>query len=110
MRRRGDGHHVPVEAFASVYVDMAATSRAVRTAVAAVPLPEGVVRADVDDRSVSDTFGCRIAVDLSGDFDEARDGLAIARQYARALSDELSVPVFALPDLLCLDAPDRFLQ
>ncbi|TFV60966.1 hypothetical protein E4P42_01885 [Mycobacterium sp. PS03-16] len=99
-----------MEAFASVYVDMAATSPAIRSAVAAVPLPEGVLRADVDDRSVSDTFGCRVAVDLSGDFDEARDGLTIARQYARALSAELNVPVFALPDLLCLDAPERFLQ
>jgi hypothetical protein len=99
-----------VEAFASVYVDMAATPSAVRAAVADLPRPDGVVEIVVDDRSVTDTFGCRIAVDLTGTFDEQRDGLAIARDYASKLSTALGVPAFAFPDLLRLDSPHRFLQ
>ena len=99
-----------VEAFASVYVDMAASPAAVRAAVADLGRPDGVLEVVVDDRSVTDTFGCRIAVDLNGDFDEQRDGLTIARAYARALSGVLGVPAFALHDLLRLDSPHRFLQ
>lgn len=99
-----------MEAFASVYVDMAASSAAVHAAVAAVPLPDGVARVTVDDRAVTDTFGCRIAVDLTGTFDERRDGLSIARGYARMLSEELRLEVFALHDLMALDEPGRFLQ
>lgn len=99
-----------VEAFASIYVDMAASSAAVHAAVAALPLPDGVARVVVDDRAVTDTFGCRIAVDLTGTFDERRDGLSIARGYARRLSAELRVPAFALHDLMVLDEPGRFLQ
>lgn len=105
-----DGDHDPVEAFASVYVDMAATAAAVRAAVAELPRPDGVVNVIVDDRSVTDTFGCRIAVDLTGTFDEHRDGLAIARDYAERLSAVLGVPAFAFHDLLRLDSPHRFLQ
>jgi hypothetical protein len=89
---------------------MAASSAAVRSAVAALPRPDGVVEIAVDDRSVTDTFGCRIAVDLTGTFDEQRDGLSIARQYAKSLSAALGVPAFAFPDLLELDSPHRFLQ
>ena len=99
-----------MDAFTSVYVDMSASSSAVHAAVAALSLPDGVGRAMVDDRSVTDTFGCRIAVDLTGTFDERRDGLAIARGYARRLSAELRLPAFAFHDLLHLDSPERFLQ
>lgn len=99
-----------MEAFASVYVDMAASPGAVRAAVTELPLPDGVLEAVVDDRSVTDTFGCRIAVDLTGTFDEQHDGLTIAREYARQLSALLGVPAFAFPDLLRLDSPHRFLQ
>lgn len=99
-----------MEAFASVYVDMAASSAAVHAAVAAVPLPDGVAQVTVDDRAVTDTFGCRIAVDLTGTFDERRDGLSIARGYARRLAAELEVPAYALHDLIALDEPGRFLQ
>ena len=97
-----------MESFVSVYVDMSASPTAVRTAVEAVPHPDGVTSVAVDDRSVSDTFGCRIAIDLVGDFDEKREGLDIARRYAAAVSAKLGVPAFY--DLLRLDSPGRFLQ
>jgi hypothetical protein len=70
----------------SVYVDMAATADAVRAAVAELPKPRGVFEVTVDCNSVTDTFGCRIAVDLTGSFDEQTEGLAIARGYAEQLS------------------------
>jgi hypothetical protein len=50
--------------------------------------------------SVTDTFGCRIAVDLTGTFDEQTEGLAIARRYAEQLSLALGVPAFPFYDLL----------
>lgn len=92
-------------AFVSVYVDMSALPNEVRTAVDRLPLPEGVVSVSVDDTLLTDTFGCRIAVDLTGTFDERADGPELARQYARALSDELGVPAYAFYDLLRRDYP-----
>ncbi len=55
------------------------------------PTPEGVFEVTVDCNSVTDTFGCRIAVDLTGTFDEQSEGLAIARRYAEQLSLALGV-------------------
>ena len=52
-----------MDAFVSVYVDMGARVDQVRAAVEALPLPDGVVEAKVDGEAVTDTFGCRIAVD-----------------------------------------------
>jgi hypothetical protein len=92
-------------AFVSVYVDMSALPNEVRTAVDRLPLPEGVVSVSVDDTLLTDTFGCRIAVDLTGTFDERADGPELARRYARALSDELGVPAYAFYDLLRRDYP-----
>jgi hypothetical protein len=94
-----------MKAFVSVYVDMAATADSVRAAVAELPKPKGVFDVAVDCRSVTDTFGCRIAVDLTGTFDEQGEGLAIARVYAEQLSAALGVPVFAFYDLLRRDHP-----
>jgi hypothetical protein len=92
-----------MEAFVSVYVDMAATADAVRAAVAELPNPKGVFEITVDRNSVTDTFGCRIAVDLTGTFDEQTEGLAIARRYAEQLSLALGVPAFPFYDLLRRD-------
>lgn len=89
----------------SVYVDMAATADAVRAAVAELPKPRGVFDVQVDCSSVTDTFGCRIAVDLTGTFDEKIEGLAIARRYAEQLSLVLGVPAFPFYDLLRRDHP-----
>ena len=94
-----------MDAFVSVYVDMAATAAAVRAAVAELPNPEGVFEVTVDCNSVTDTFGCRIAVDLTGTFDEQTEGLAIGRRYAEQLSLALGVPVFPFYDLLRRDHP-----
>jgi hypothetical protein len=94
-----------MEAFGSVYVDMAATSDSVRADVDELPIPRGVFDVTVDCNSVTDTFGCRIAVDLTGTFDEQAEGLAIARGYAEQLSATLSVPVFPFYDLLRRDHP-----
>jgi hypothetical protein len=58
-----------MDAFVSVYVDMGARADDVRAAVDALPLPEGVDEAKVDGGAITDTFGCRIAVDLTGTFD-----------------------------------------
>jgi len=69
-----------MDSFVSVYVDMAAGADAVRAAVAKLANPRGVLKVTVDDTAVSDTFGCRIAVDLTGTFDEQTEGLAIARR------------------------------
>lgn len=92
-------------AFVSVYVDMSALPSAVRSAVSRLPLPEGVVSATVDDTLLTDTFGCRIAVDLTGTFDEQAEGPGLARQYASLLSEALGVPAYAFYDLLRLDYP-----
>lgn len=92
-----------MDSFVSVYVDMAATADAVRAAVAELPKPKGVVEVTVDGSSVTDTFGCRIAVDLTGTFDEQTEGLAIARRYAERLSLALGVPAFPFYDLLRRD-------
>lgn len=94
-----------MDAFVSVYVDMGARADEVRAAVDALPLPAGVVEAKVDGEAVTDTFGCRIAVDLTGTFDEKADGLAIAREYAASLSASLGVPAYAFYDLLRRDYP-----
>jgi hypothetical protein len=94
-----------VGAFVSVYVDMSAQPSEVRAAVSRLPLPAGVVRADVDDTLLTDTFGCRIAVDLTGTFDERTEGPELARRYARMLTDALGVPAYAFYDLLRRDYP-----
>ncbi|GAY14766.1 hypothetical protein [Mycobacterium sp. shizuoka-1] len=93
-----------MRSFVSVYVDWAATVEQVRTAVAALRAPAGVHRIDVVE--AGDTLGCRIAVDLTGDFDEQRDGPRIARSYAAALSEALGVPAFALHDLILVGRSD----
>ncbi|TPG28267.1 hypothetical protein [Mycolicibacterium hodleri] len=94
-----------MDAFVSVYVDMGARADDVRAAVDALPLPSGVVEAKVYGEAVTDTFGCRMAVDLTGTFDEKVDGLTIARGYAAELSAVLGVPAFAFYDLLRRDYP-----
>ncbi|MDX1889659.1 hypothetical protein [Mycolicibacterium sp. 050158] len=94
-----------MDAFVSVYVDMGARVDEVRAAVDALPLPDGVVAATVYGEALTDTFGCRIAVDLTGTFDEKADGLVIAREYAAGLSAALGVPAFAFYDLLRRDYP-----
>ncbi|MDT5364980.1 MAG: hypothetical protein QOC69_6742 [Mycobacterium sp.] len=94
-----------MDAFVSVYVDMAARADDVRVAVAELPKPHGVVEVKVDCDAITDTFGCRIAVDLTGTFDERTEGLAIARAYAADLSAALGVPAFAFYDLLRRDYP-----
>ena len=84
----------------SVYVDMSATEDAVRAAVAVLPRPVGVLDVDVDCSAVSDTFGCKIVVELTGTFDEQGEGPIIARDYAKQLATAIGVPAFALYDLL----------
>ncbi|MDF2826697.1 MAG: hypothetical protein K0R68_4105 [Mycobacterium sp.] len=84
-----------------MYVDSSAKVEAVRSAVSALPVPHGVSHASVVG---TDTFGCRIAVDLSGDFDAAQ-GPSIARGYAEGLRGLLGVPVYCLADLLMRDYP-----
>jgi hypothetical protein len=90
--------------FVSVYVDWAATVEHVRAVTKGLPLPAGVLRVDVVE--AGDTFGCRIAVDLTGEFDERREGPRIARSYAAALSEALAVPAFALNDLILVGRSD----
>ena len=87
-----------VRGFVSVYVDWAATEDQVRAATAQLPKPADVFVVKVV--ALADTFGCRIAVDLTGGFDEKRDGRRIARAYAAQLSEALAVPAFALHDLI----------
>jgi hypothetical protein len=94
-----------MDAFVSVYVDTAARANDVQAVVAALPVPEGVLEVKVDCDAVTDTFGCRIAVDLTGTFDERTQGLAIARRYAEELSAALGVPAYAFHDLLRRDYP-----
>ena len=87
-------------AFVSVYVDMAASADSVRAAVTQLRKPIGVLEVTVDCSSVTDMFGCRVAVDLQGAFDEQTEGLAIARAYASQLSLALGVPAIPFYDLL----------
>jgi hypothetical protein len=94
-----------MDAFVSVYVDMAARADDVRVAVTRLPRPRGVIEVKVDCDAITDTFGCRIAVDLTGTFDERTEGLAIARAYAADLSAALGIPAFAFYDLLRRDYP-----
>ena len=94
-----------MDAFVSVYVDMGARADDVRAAVDSLPLPTGVVEAKIDGEAITDTFGCRIAIDLTGTFDEKNDGLAVAREYAAGLTAALGVPAYAFYDLLRRDYP-----
>jgi hypothetical protein len=94
-----------MNSFVSVYVDMAAQMDDVSAAVAELVLPRGVQAVKVDGDAVTDTFGCRIAVDLTGTFDEQADGVVIARAYASELAEALGVPVYAFHDLLRSDYP-----
>jgi hypothetical protein len=91
--------------FVSVYVDMAAGVADVRDAIARLPMPAGVDAVEVDDSLMTDTFGCRIAVDLTGSFDERTEGPTLARQYAEALTAAIGVPAYAFYDLLRRDYP-----
>ncbi|TDO07928.1 hypothetical protein EV580_5497 [Mycobacterium sp. BK086] len=93
-----------MRSFVSVYVDWAATVEHVRAAASTLPMPAGVLGIEVVE--ASDTFGCRIAVDLTGDFDERSDGPLIARSYAAQLSEALAVPAFALTDLILVGRSD----
>ncbi|WP_319450360.1 MULTISPECIES: hypothetical protein [unclassified Mycobacterium] len=94
-----------MRSFVSVYVDMAAGAAEVREAVARLPVPKDVVRVEVDDGLMSDTFGCRIAVDLTGSFDERLQGPTIARHYADALAAQIGVPAYAFYDLVRSEYP-----
>lgn len=82
----------------SVYVDWSATEEVVRAVTEGLALPAGVDRVDV--AASSDTLGCRVAVDLIGEFDPRTDGRKIARWYAAQLSEALGLPAFALEDLI----------
>jgi hypothetical protein len=73
-------------------------------AVAKLPVPHGVAKVRVDDRSFTDTFGCRIAVDMNATFDVAAEARATARRYGRQLPGLRWVPAFALYDLLRADS------
>jgi hypothetical protein len=95
------------ESLTCVYVDWTANAAAVRDAVAKLPIPPGVSRIAIDDRSMTDTFDCRIAIDLTGTFGQTRQGPVIARRYAQQLSAVLGVPAYALHDLLRAD-PTKF--
>jgi hypothetical protein len=73
-------------------------------AVAKLPVPQDVTEGRVDDRSFTDTFGCRIGADMNGTFEVADEALAMARLFGRQLSGLLWVPAFALYDLLRADS------
>jgi hypothetical protein len=103
-RQTKSANHNAGDSFTSVYVDRAASSEAVQAAVAQMPKPRGVTKVRVDDRSMAGIFGCRIAVDLTGTFDEKIEGPFLARFYAQRLSAALGVPSFALVDLLRNDS------
>jgi N-acetyl-gamma-glutamylphosphate reductase len=98
---RSGGDDRRVDSFVAVYVDGSAQVEAVSAAVATLAVPSGVSHVSV---VRTDTFDCRIAVDLSGDF-EAAQGQSIARSYAEALREALGVPVYCLADLLMRDYP-----
>jgi hypothetical protein len=87
-----------MSAFVSVYIDWAASEDDVRAAISALPTPAGVSSVAV--AATSDTLGYRTAVDLTGSFDEDREGRHIARRYASQLSATLGLPAFALSDLM----------
>jgi hypothetical protein len=87
-----------VNGFVSVYCDWSASEDAVRTATEGLALPAGVQRVNV--ASSSGTLGCRVAVDLLGNFDEQAEGRGIARKYAGQLTEALGIPAFALHDLI----------
>jgi hypothetical protein len=89
---------VLMDAFVTIYVDWAATEEAVRAAIGGLPMPAGVSRVDVF--SSADTLGCRVSVELSGEFDPKTEGRKIARRYAGQLSEALDLPAFALDDLI----------
>jgi hypothetical protein len=108
QRPTGRSPRTSGDSFASVYVDKAARLDMVKAAVDRLPMPIGVTKVVIDDRSVTDTFGCRIAVDLTGTFAENTGGKTIARCYARQLTAILGVPVFAFYDLLRSD-PAQFI-
>ena len=90
-----------MDSVVSVLVDWAVGEGEVRSVVERLAKPNGVLRVDV--LEVADTMGCRIAIDLAGDFDEPTEGRTIARRYATQLSGVLGVPAFALYDLLVAD-------
>jgi hypothetical protein len=96
------------DSFTSVYVEKTARLDMVQAAVDQLPMPIGVTKVAIDDRSVTDTFGCRIAIDLTGTFDETAEGKTIARSYAQQLTAILGVPAFAFYDLLRAD-PAKFI-
>jgi hypothetical protein len=73
-------------------------------AVAKLPVPHGVTKVRVDDRSFTDIFGCRIAVDMNATFDVAAEARATARRCGRQLPGLRWVPAFALYDLLRADS------
>jgi hypothetical protein len=83
--------------FGPAWRDFAAT-------VAKLPVPQDVTEGRVDDRSFTDTFGCRIGADMNGTFDVAAEALAMARRFGRRLCGLLWVPAFALYDLLRADS------
>lgn len=105
-----DGHlamdHAVVQAFVSVYVDWAASTEDVRNVIEGLTVPAGVDRIDVVAASATDTLGCRVAVELSGTFDEQSEGRQIARAYAEQLSATLGHPAFALHDLILAGSAD----
>jgi hypothetical protein len=88
------------ESFVSVYVHPAARAYAVRAAVARLRRPDSVTRITVDDKAITEIFGCRIAVDITGTFDERDEGPGIARGVARDLTSLLGLPSHALIDLI----------
>jgi hypothetical protein len=88
-----------VESFVAVYVDRSAQPRDVEEAVAQLAVPAGVTNVVVDFSVSTETFDCRIAVDLSGNFDRA-EGERIARCYAEDLRGVLGVAVYCLADLM----------
>jgi hypothetical protein len=83
----------------SAYVDVAAGAAEVCEARHPFADARDVVRVEVDDSLMSETFGCRIAVDLTGSFDETSEGPTIARRYANALAALIGVPAYAFYDL-----------
>jgi hypothetical protein len=92
----------------SVYVDRAAGGDAVRAAVAGMPTPENVKNIAVYERSV--TLGCRVAVNLTGDFTDQIEGRIVARQYASQLSSAIGMPVFPVYGPVLSTCPARLLR
>jgi hypothetical protein len=88
--------------FMSVYVGRGVSEEAVRAAVAELPMPCGVENVHVDSTAFTELFDCRIAVELSGTFEDGDDGRDTARSYGLQLQQVLGVPTFTLYDLLRL--------